>query len=78
MAKTRRVFNGVTVETAARRRLCYHNRRQHSVAKGENCLVIKDTSGAGKKQYCVTCGLAILDLASDDLDALRRLLETQR
>jgi hypothetical protein len=77
MAQTRRVFNGITVETAARKRLCYHNRRQHSVGKGESCLVIKDASGAGKKQYCVTCGLAILDLASDDLEALRHLLDSQ-
>jgi hypothetical protein len=77
MARTRRVFNGITVETAARKRQCYHNKREHSVNKGERCLVVNDASGAGKKQYCVPCGFAILDLAADDLQTLRELLDRE-
>jgi len=75
MAKVRQLFNGVAIETAKRKRICYHNRKKHSIEGGDLCLVIKDPAGNGKKNYCVTCGLEILDRAADDLDALRRGLD---
>lgn len=75
MAKVRQLFNGVTIEEAQRRRICYHNRKKHSIERGDLCLVIKDPAGNGKKNYCLTCGLEILDRAADDLDTLRRDLE---
>ena len=75
MAKVRQVLNGVTVESAQRRRICYHNRKKHSIDRGDLCLVIKDSSGNAKKNYCGACGLEILDRAADDLASLRRELE---
>lgn len=63
------------IEVAQRRRICYHDRRNHSIEKGTVCLVIKDPAGEGQKNYCVTCGLAILDQAADDLASLRSSLE---
>lgn len=73
MAKIRRVLGGVTVEVAQRRRICYHDRQHHRITSGSVCLVIKEPNN-GHKNYCVTCGIEILDRAADDLAALRRQL----
>jgi hypothetical protein len=75
MAKVRRVLNTVTIEVAQRKRICHHNRKHHSIEKGTSCLVIKDASGEGQKNYCLTCGLEILGQAADDLASLRSSLE---
>lgn len=71
MAKVRRVLGAVTIEVAQRRRICYHDRKHHSIERGEACLVIKEPSN-GQKNYCVTCGMEILDRAADDIAALRK------
>ncbi len=71
MAKVRQVMNGVSVEVAKRQRICYHNRKKHSVAKGESCLVIRDPATGGSKNYCTECGNEILDVATDDLETLK-------
>lgn len=73
MAATRRVLNPLDVETAAAKRKCHHNKK-HSIPKGDPCLVIKDATYGGKKNYCVLCALAILDAAADDLQGLRDAL----
>lgn len=73
MSKVRRVLGAVSVEVAQRRRLCYHDRKHHSIEGGSVCLVIKEP-GSGQKNYCATCGMEILDRAADDLAALRRTL----
>jgi hypothetical protein len=74
MPQIRHILGAVSVETASRKRICYRDRRNHSVAKGDTCLVIRDAAGGGSKNYCVTCGLAILDQAADDLHRLREEL----
>jgi hypothetical protein len=71
MPQIRRILGGVSVETASRKRICYRDRRNHAVAKGDACLVIKDGASGESKNYCVPCGLAILDQAADDLQRLR-------
>ena len=73
MAKVRQLLNPVSVQTAQRPRICHHSRKQHAIATGERCLVIKDPNG-GSKNYCLECGGAILDRAGDDLETLRRYL----
>lgn len=75
MARVRRVLTLVSVEVAKRRRICYHDRKHHSIDGGARCLVIKEASGEGQKNYCQTCGLEILDQAADDLATLRKELE---
>ena len=73
MSKVRRVLVAVSVEVAQRRRICYHNRKNHSIEGGSACLVVKEP-GNGQKNYCVTCGMEILDRAADDLAVLRQRL----
>ncbi len=70
MPKVRRVLGACTVEIAQRCRICSRDRKNHSILKGTPCLVIKDSDGR-PKNYCLTCALAILDQAADDLQALR-------
>lgn len=70
MAKIRQLFNHIEVETAKRERICHHNRKKHSIAKGERCLIIKQSDGA-RKNYCVDCAIDILDRATEDLAELR-------
>lgn len=71
MARTRQLFNTVTVETAKRKRICHHNRAKHQVVAGERCLVIRDPTSNASKNYCVSCATAILDRAEQDLAGLR-------
>ena len=73
MSRVRRVVNA-SVEVAAAKRICHHNRKDHSISKGEACLVVRDPSSGGKKNYCDICGLEILDRAADDLHVLREQL----
>ncbi len=74
MPKIRQLFNDVEIEVAKARRACYHNRAKHSIAKGERCLVIKNPGGMGSKNYCIKCATDILNIAVDDLAALRSKL----
>jgi hypothetical protein len=75
VAKVRQLFNRIDVETAKRVRICHHNRRKHSIAKGDRCLVINEADGS-KKNYCVECATDILDRADEDLVELRDELTT--
>ncbi len=71
MAKVKQVLNAVSVEEAKKKRICHRNRKKHSIASGERCVVIRDPASGGKRNYCVECGNAILDAAADDLQSLR-------
>jgi hypothetical protein len=72
MPKIRQVLVACTVEIAQRSRICRRDRKNHSIPRGATCLVIKEAGSAGtKKSYCLTCALAILDQAADDLQTLR-------
>jgi hypothetical protein len=71
MPQIKRVLGSCTIETAQRRRVCHRNRKNHSIERDTVCLVIKDPVSGGSRNYCPECALAILDVASDDLQALR-------
>ncbi|MHB1844823.1 MAG: hypothetical protein ACYCWW_08335 [Deltaproteobacteria bacterium] len=71
----RRLLGAIRIDVAQRKRICHHDRKHHSIEKGAMCLVIKETSGEGQKNYCAACGLEILDQAADDLASLRSSLE---
>ena len=77
MAKVRQLFNAANIETAKRKRICHHNRRKHQVLAGEKCLVLRDATSGGSKNYCVECATAILDRAQDDLNDLRAKVLSQ-
>jgi hypothetical protein len=75
MPQVRRILRQVSVETASRKRICHRERAKHEILKGEECLVIHDPVSGGSKNYCGPCALAILDIAADDLSALREHFE---
>jgi hypothetical protein len=71
MAKVKQVLNAVSVEEAKQKRICHRNRKKHSIAGGERCLTVRDPASGARRNYCIECGNAILDVAADDLEALR-------
>lgn len=74
MPTVRRILKHAKVETARKRRICHRNRKDHAIAKGEPCLVVKDDGGLGSKNYCVACASEILAQACADLDGLHATL----
>jgi hypothetical protein len=72
MAQIRDILNHLTVENAARKRICHRNRNNHSIEKGERCLVIQDMATRGSKNYCGECAKPILDAAKMRLSALEQ------
>lgn len=73
MPKVREVLGHVSVETAERRRVCHRN-REHTIAKDEACLVIREPASSGSKNYCRVCAGPILAQAAQDLADLRAAL----
>ncbi|MCY4086142.1 MAG: hypothetical protein OXG37_04455 [Actinomycetia bacterium] len=71
MATTRRILKHARVEIAAGTRKCHHMPKKHRIRSGEACLVILDDGGLGKKNYCPSCTIDILDQAERDLAQLR-------
>lgn len=67
MPATRRVLKHLAVETAQARRRC-HRKKEHTIEKGESCLVVKEEAGLGKKNYCTSCATDVLQQAQTDLD----------
>jgi hypothetical protein len=67
----RDILKHVSVEIAKARRKCYRD-RSHQIAKGERCLVIREGSFGGSKNYCSVCAAAILTAAESKQAALRR------
>lgn len=74
MAKVRQLLKDAHVETAARKRICHHNRKKHEVPGGTECLVVKDPASGGSKNYCPECASEILDRAEEDISLLRAQL----
>lgn len=73
MPKVKAVLSHVSVETALRKRTCSRHKSgkvAHPIYKDEACLVVKDSDGS-KHNYCQESAEAILDLAANDLAALR-------
>lgn len=74
MAKVRDILVHVDVEVAARQRICHHNRKEHSIPKGNACLAIHDADG-GRKNYCGACAQEILTKAKTKLTGLEQQLQ---
>lgn len=73
MSKVTQVLKHVSVPTAGAKRMCHRARTKHSIAKGEQFLLVKDGQG-GYRNFCPECAEPILDKAQDDLDLLRAQL----
>jgi len=75
MAKIRDILKHVSVEVALRERICHRKRGEHSVPKGERCLVVKDDLTEGKKNYCAACAKDIIAAAAARIQELETELE---
>ena len=71
----RHVLKAVSVEVAKAQRKCHHSRGKHKIAKEERCLAVVEPAG-NRKNYCVSCGNEILEVAGEDLDAVRKELNS--
>lgn len=74
MAAIRRVLKDLSVETAKKSRICHRNRDDHTIKAAESCLVVRDPTSQGSKNYCRKCATEILDKAAEDLTAIRSAL----
>ena len=74
MPPIRRVLGHVSTETARATRKCHRKPKEHSIARGEACLVVKDQGQGSKKNYCRVCARSILEHAQADLDLLTTVL----
>jgi hypothetical protein len=74
MRAPRDILKHVTVEVALAKRVCYRDRKNHAIVKGQKCLVISEGSYGGSKNYCVGCGIEILAAADSRCAALRKEL----
>jgi hypothetical protein len=74
MPKVRDVLTHVSVECAARARICHRKRNEHSIAKGVKCLVIKDPSTQCSKNYCGECSKEIIKAAQMRLAEIEQQL----
>ena len=70
MPKVRDVLTHVSVECAARVRICHRKRTEHVIPKGVKCLVIKDPSTQASKNYCGECSKLIIEAAKARLAAI--------
>jgi len=72
MSKYRRVTEVLVVEPAKRKRKCYHN-ANHTIEKGQLCLVVGVGIGGGQS-YCRECAPAMLREGVVGLQALEKML----
>jgi hypothetical protein len=73
VAKTRDILKHVDVEVAKRSRKC-HRSGDHSIAKDEGHLAVKDGSFLARRNYCLKCARPILDLAYSRLKGIEKQL----
>lgn len=74
MPKPRGLINHVSVETAARERVCHRHKTgkdARPIVPGERCLVI-DTQVMGKQSYCLEAAADIIEQARLDIDEIER------
>lgn len=71
VAKVRQLLHTANIEVAARRRICHHNRKQHSIDAHTKALVVKDPASGARKNYCPECAEQIFVQVELDLASLR-------
>lgn len=75
MRTPRDILKHVSVECAKAQRKCYRD-ANHRIAKGDRCLVIKEGTFGGSKNYCAVCATVILAAAAAKHAALVREMES--
>lgn len=76
MPQIKSILGHVSVQTAARKRICYRHRSgkdSHDIVMGEACLIIHGADG-GDRNYCADAAADILAKAQADLDTLNTAL----
>ncbi|HET7477130.1 MAG TPA: hypothetical protein VFJ97_14055 [Dermatophilaceae bacterium] len=68
MAAVKNVLKHVRTEVAGRKRKCYRN-KNHTIVKGETCLVLRD-GPQNESTYCAVCAVEILAKADELLAEL--------
>jgi len=71
MPKIRDILVHACVETAGKKRKCARKPSEHSIAKGEPCLVIKGGPYNAAKSYCRVCAKDILGAAEGRVSEFR-------
>ncbi len=74
MAQTKNILKHVLVETASARRKCYHKPNVHSITMGQPCLVVVDTASRARRNYCVICAGAIIELGENQIREMKQAL----
>lgn len=74
MPKIREVLGHVSVQTAGRKRKCTRKPAAHSIAKGDECLVIRGGPYNAEQSYCGECAEPILATAEQHIAQLRSKL----
>jgi len=77
MRAPRDIIKHVGTETAQRKRRCHRN-KDHLIAAGDVCIVVRDGAFNGSKNYCVLCASEILAAAQCKLESLRSELKDMR
>jgi hypothetical protein len=72
MPQIRDILGHVYVEIAPGKRKCRRKRGEHSISKGEACLVIKGGPYNAPQSYCRLCASDILDSADGRLTDIRK------
>ena len=72
MPQIRDILGHVSVEAAGKKRKCTRKPGEHSISKGEPCLVIKGGPYNAPQSYCCLCAVAILDKADISLSGIRQ------
>ncbi len=67
LPSVRRLLLKIKVERAKRRRRCYRS-RHHEIAAGDLCMVV--AVDLDRKNYCVACAAAMLELARREISEL--------
>ena len=74
MRAPRDIVKHVAVELTMAKRKC-HGNKMHRIGSGERCVVVKEGSFAGSKNYCTTCARALLSAADARMKSLWSDLE---
>ncbi len=69
MRAARDILKHVSIEAAKAKRRC-HRDKKHTIAKGQLCVVVRESNFLGSKNYCIVCSQSILNAAGNKVQSL--------